>query len=116
MSDINKSMFREAIKECLTRWVENGEEETTLSVTPRTDGRVEIQLSGDRVVYPMLLSDLIEYAGRSTARSPGEFFYLVRGFHRMKGIEAQCPLEPEEREVPEGGLTLKFKEDKDGRQ
>lgn len=96
MFDIDKSMYRAAIKECLTHWVENGEKETTLSVTLR--------------------SDLIEHAGRSTARSPGEFFYLVRCFHRMKGIEAQCPLEPEEREVPEGGLTLKFKEDKDGRQ
>lgn len=109
MSDIKDDVLNAAIESTLRCWVKGGSNETTLSITLRTDGRVEIQLSGDRVVYPMLLmSDLIQYAGKSMrSTTQGEFLYQVNTFLELRGIK------PEDRSKREDGLTIKFKEEGD---
>ena len=104
---IKQDLLSMAVEHTLEHWVDNGEHETTLSVTLRTDATVEIRLIGDHVVFPLLLSELIEHAGKDETVSQGCFLYLINGLLRLKGIEPDGSV-PGEQE-----LTIKFKEDAD---
>lgn len=101
---IKQDLLSMAVEHTLEHWVDNGEHETTLSVTLRTDATVEIRLIGDRVIFPLLLSELIEHAGKDETVSQGRFLYLINGLLRLKGIE------PDGSMPCENGLTIKFKE------
>lgn len=107
-SDIKDDVLNAAIESTFRCWVSGGSNETTLAVTLKKDGQIEIHLSGDRAVFPLLMSDLIQYAGKSMrSTTPGEFLYLINTFLELRGIK------PEDRAKREDGLTIKFKEEGD---
>lgn len=98
------------IKETFEAWEERGKSETTLAVSLKEDGRIEVTVHGDGVVFPFLLGNLLCCVANDTKADINDMALMQTAFaHTLDGAIGEV-IEKEEIKDETPGFSIKFNE------
>lgn len=98
------------IRETFEAWEERGKSETTLAVSLKEDGRIEVTAHGDGVVFPFLLGNLLCCVAHDTEVDINDMALMQTAFaHTLDGAIGEVIKEVNTNdETP--GFSIKFNE------
>lgn len=98
------------IRETLEAWEERGKSETTLAVSLKEDGRIEVTVHGDGVVFPFLLGNLLCCVANDTKVDVNDMALMQTAFaHTLDGAIGEV-IKKEEIKDDSPGFSIKFNE------